>query len=394
MLSGRLPSLAPNRLGLALEAMRRAGEPYLDLTETNPTRVGLPYPETLLAPLAHAGGLSYEPDPQGIGSARESIAIDLGRLGVEVDPARIVLAASTSECYSFLFKLMCDPGDQVLVPAPSYPLFDHLTRLDAVAAVPYPLDPHGGWSVDTATMAGLVTVRTRAVLSVNPNNPTGRTLRRPDLAALSALCREARLALIGDEVFADYRFGASTAASPPPFVSVLHQRDVLTFALGGLSKSIGAPQLKLAWMAAGGPDQLVDEALDRLALIADTYLSVSTLVQRALPALLEDGSLVRGRIMDRVTSNLHVLRRALALAPACSLVEPDGGWSAVVRVPGGEPEEARVLDLLQRQRVLVSPGYFYDFPFESFLVVSLLVQPDIFATGIDRLVGAFGEREG
>jgi alanine-synthesizing transaminase len=387
MFSGRLPALAPNRLGLALEERRRSGAGILDLTETNPTRVGLGYPTTLLDPLANPLGLAYEPDPLGMRSARDAIAIDLLRLGIDVDPARLVLTASTSEAYAFLFKVLCDPGDQVLVPTPSYPLFDHLTRLEAVTAVPYPLDPHGTWSIDPAAIARLVSSRTRAVLVVSPNNPTGTMLRRRVLDELAALCRDAGLMLIGDEVFADYRF-AQGSAETTPFVSVLQQRECLACSLGGLSKSIGAPQLKLAWIAVDGPGPLVRAALDRLALVGDTFLSVSTPVQLAAPALLEHGKPVRACILNRVVSNLQALRRALDRATACSLVEPDGGWSACLRVPADEPEETRVLRLLDRHGVLVSPGYFYDFPFEAFLVISLLGHPDVFAAGLDRLVNA------
>jgi alanine-synthesizing transaminase len=401
--SRRLPTLTPNRLGLAIEGQRRAGRAFLDLTETNPTRVGLSYPYSLVQALADPGGLAYRPDPRGIPTARETISLDYLRHGLDVDPGRILLTASTSEAYAFLFKLLCDPGDQVLVPAPSYPLFEHLTRLDAVDAVPYPLDGHANWAIDVDAIATRVTPHTRAVLIVSPNNPTGTLLRRLELEALAHLCRDRGLALIGDEVFADYRLPpALETPSPSPRLrgegrgegshapwspaSVLEQQHCLTFALGGLSKSIGMPQLKLAWTAVTGPSPLVDETMARLELIGDTYLSVSTAVQLALPTLLDEGQAVRARLRDRIAGNLHALGRALERAPGCSLLQPDGGWSAVVRVPAPEPEEVFVLDLLERHGVLVTPGYFYDFPHEAFCIVSLIVQPDVFAAGIERLI--------
>jgi alanine-synthesizing transaminase len=391
--SRRLPALTPNRLGLALEARRRAGAPILDLTETNPTRVGLGYPASLIGALADPAGLAYRPDPRGAPTAREAISLDYLRHGLDVAPSRLLLAASTSEAYGFLFKLLCDPGDQVLVPAPSYPLFEHLTRLDVVDAVAWPLDPQAGWSIDVSAIAARVTARTRAILVVSPNNPTGTVLRRAELDSLSTLCRDRGLALIGDEVFADYRFSTPERAEGRDRwlpVSVLQQRDCLTFALGGLSKSIGMPQLKLAWVAVTGPAALVDEAMQRLELIGDTYLSVSTAVQLALPTLLGEGQAVRMRLIERLTANLQALRRALERAPGCSLIEPGGGWSAVVRVPAREPEETLVLDLLERHGVLIAPGYFYDFPFEAFCVVSLIVPPEVFSAGIDRLIETVG----
>jgi alanine-synthesizing transaminase len=387
--SRRLPTLTPNRLGLALAAARRAGAPLVDLTETNPTRVGFRYPAALVEALADTAALRYEPHPLGLATAREAVALDFLRHGHEVDPGRILLTASTSEAYAFLFTLLCDPGDAVLVPAPSYPLFDHLTRLNGVESMAWPLDPHGGWTIDPHAIARLITPRTRAVLLVSPNNPTGTLLRRGELEVLAALCRDRGLALIGDEVFADYRFPAPPerlAGARDEPVSVLDQRECLTFALGGLSKSIGAPQLKLAWVAVSGPAAQTADAIERLELIGDTYLSVSTPVQAALPTLLDAGREVRSQIAERLSANLRVLERALSRVASCSFVAPDGGWSAVLRIPADVPEEARVLALLEQRHVVVTPGYFFDFPFESFLVLSLIVAPDVFAEGLDRLV--------
>ena len=378
--SGRVPPLHPNRLAVLRAALRSRGIPVLDLTETNPTRVGLDYPADLLSGLSHPDGRCYAPDPRGMASARAAVAADLARSGVRVDPERIFLTSSTSEAYGFLFKLLCDPGDEILVPVPSYPLFEHLASLEAIRAIPAPLDAHAGWRVDVAAIRERVTPRTRAVLVVSPNNPTGSTLDPARLAALAELCAERDLALVGDEVFAEYRFDGR------PVTSVLHQDRCLAISLGGLSKSIGLPQVKLAWMAIGGPADAVDEAISRLDLILDTYLPVSTPVQVALPSLLARGAAVRAQIQERLATNLAVLREAVRAAGEVTLLEPDGGWSAVLRVPAIGSEEAIVLDLLERAHVAVMPGYFYDFPFEAWLVLSLLVEPASFADGLDRIL--------
>jgi alanine-synthesizing transaminase len=392
MFSARLPaSFTVNRLTRTLAALRAEDVAILDLTETNPTRVGIDYPPTLLAPLADPGSLAYAPTPRGLTSAREAIAIDYVRRGLDIDPASVYLTASTSEAYSVLFKLLCDPEDEVLVPRPSYPLFEHLTMLDGVRAVPYALEYHGVWSLDLDSLRAALTPRTRALLIVSPNNPTGSILKACELEAVAALCARHGLALIGDEVFADYVFrdavrdargGADAGAS----VSVLAQDRVLTFALGGLSKSAGLPQLKLGWIAMKGPAASIADASLRLDLICDTYLSVATPVQRAAPSLLEQGTIVRGRIHARLDANRRALQRALAHAPGCTLLHLEAGWSAVVRVPAIRSEEALALDLLTQDRVLVSPGYFYDFPREAYVVISLLPDPDVFGAGVDRML--------
>ena len=398
MFSTRVPaSLTPNRLSARVSALRAAGLPLLDLTESNPTRVGLAYPPSLLAPLSDVAGLRYDPSPRGLTVAREAIALDALRHGLDIAPSRIVLTASTSEAYGFLFKLLCNPGDEVLVPRPSYPLFEHLSALDAVRAVPYALDPHGHWAIDVASIERAITARTRAVLVVSPNNPTGSRLTSPERDALAALCDRHALALVGDEVFAEYTLRGAPAASGGGsagaggdagrgHVSVLTQDRVLTFALGGLSKSIGLPQAKLGWMLAGGPTAVVDEALDRLDLIADTYLSVSTPVQLATPLLLERGKDVRAAIQTRIEANLRFLERAVTRAPGCTLLHPEAGWTAVLRVPATRSEEDLVLDLLERDRVLIMPGYFYDFPGEAYLIVSLLPDPVVFDDAITRVL--------
>jgi alanine-synthesizing transaminase len=382
MFSTRVPAdLALNRLTTAELALRARGVRLIDLTETNPTRVGLAYPEDALQALAAPAGLGYDPRPFGLASARRAVAENISAAGRPVDPARVVLTASTSEAYSFLFKLLCDPGDQVLVPVPSYPLFEHLTRLDLVEVRRYPLDYHGTWSIDAHAVEAAVTTRTRAVLVVSPNNPTGSVLTRGDLAALAALCASRGLALVGDEVFCDYLL------DPRPDVArVLDQDQALTFSLGGLSKSAGLPQMKLGWMVAGGPPALVDAALARLEIICDAYLSVSTPVQQAAGALLACGKEVRRLVVERVRRNLGDLQALVAGRPSCSVLRVEGGWSAVIRVPATRPEEALVLELLERDSVLAHPGYFFDFPHEAFVVVSLLPEPGAFREGVARLV--------
>lgn len=380
--SSRLPpTLVPNMLSLRLARLRAEGETWLDLTASNPTAVGLAYPDGILQPLADRAAARYRPDPAGLRSAREAVAADYARRGIRVEPGDVVLTASTSEAYALLFKLLCDPGDAVLVPQPSYPLFALLTRLEGVAAQPYRLEYHGAWWIDRESVSAALTSRTRAVLVVSPNNPTGSLLRAADRDWLIDLCAQRGVTLIADEVFADYPLsprgdGCSAAGG----------EGVLTFSLGGLSKSVGLPQLKLAWLAASGPRPEVFEALRRLEMIADTYLSVSTPVQLAAPRLIDEGRTIRAAIADRLDRNLQQLRAMVSAHPAISLLEPEGGWSAVLRVPATQSEETLVLRALEEARVLVHPGYFFDFPREAFLVVSLLPEPDAFAAAISRLL--------
>lgn len=381
---------ATNRLTRAVNAHQAAGRPLLDLTVTNPTTVGIEYPSDLLEPLADPAALIYRPEPFGSAAARRAVARDFDRRGPgvarrsgAVDPGRIVLTASTSEAYSLLFKLLCESsGDDVLVPVPSYPLFDHLSGLDGVRPLSYGLHYHGRWELDLPGVDEAWTERTRAVLAVTPNNPTGSILSLDELEGLDTRCAERDAALIVDEVFADYRLEAEAGPLAPV-------ASALTFRLGGLSKSAGLPQLKLGWILVDGPDALVDEALSRLELIADTYLSVSTPVQVAAPALIESAAVVRERIQSRVRANFESVRDAFGPHPAVEVLRTDGGWAAVVRVPARLPEEDMVLALLDRFDTLVHPGFFFDFPHEAFLVVSLLPAPEVFEQGIARLVEYF-----
>jgi len=370
-----------NRLTSLLAAKRRSGAPILDLTESNPTRAGISYPPDILDALAAPESLHYDPDPRGLLVAREAVTADYRRRGVDVDPLQLILTASTSEAYSMAFQLLCDPGDAVLVPQPSYPLFDFLATLASVGVERYPLSYDGSWQVDFPVLAASVTSATKAVVVVNPNNPTGAFLKRDEAERLLDLCATRRLALIADEVFADYAFAPDAAR-----VAALDGGDrALTLAFGGLSKSCGLPQLKLGWIAASGPARLCAEALERLEIVADTYLSVGTPVQRAAPAILARLPELQRPIAARLGANLAVLQRRVD-GSAATLLSLEGGWSATLRVPDTIPEEERVCTLLERHGVLVHPGYFFEFEGGAHVVVSLLTPEEIFSRGIERLL--------
>ena len=387
MFSSRLPrDLTPNPLTRGIAAHRASGRTLLDLTVTNPTSVGLEYPEDILAPLGIQGSCIYRPEPFGLMEARTAVARDYQRRGTTVAPERIVLTASTSEAYSLLFKLLCDPGDAVLVPAPSYPLFDHLSSLDGVTPGTYDLDYDGRWMVDEHSVDSGWTDNTRAVLAVSPNNPTGSLLSPEDADLLEVRCAARDAALIIDEVFIDYPLAphAPSAPSAPPALPT--PPSALTFRLGGLSKSAGLPQVKLGWFAVDGPDALVAEALSRLEVVCDAYLSVSTPVQVASAELIERGAVVRGQILERIRRNYATLQRTVAADTCAELLHADAGWSAVLRILSKCDEEQLVLDLLDQHDLLVHPGYFFDFLYEGFVVLSLLPLPRDFDEGVSRLV--------
>lgn len=378
-----------NPLAVALEARRAAGLPTFDLTMSNPTCAGLVYPAGLLQPLAHDRALCYEPAPLGLPSARQAVSDEFQRRGVDVEPDHTVLTASTSEAYSLLFKLLCDPGDIVLAPRPSYPLIEHLTELDAVSLEHYSLEFHGRWTVDIDGLQEMLKTqregRLRAIIMISPNNPTGSVVTISELRALAALARQHDLALISDEVFADYSIAGAEGCS------ALEMRDVLTFALGGLSKTVGLPQVKLGWIGVSGPAALVTNAMDRLETISDSYLSVSTPVQVAAPELLKTGAQVRAQIQRRVRNNFTVLMEIASTFPSCSVLPVEAGWSAVIQVPAITSEEVLVLDLLERAGILVHPGYFFDFEREAFLVISLLPEPVSFSSALQTLFHEIGQ---
>lgn len=372
-----------NRLSGMLEARRRAGAFVLDLTESNPTRAGIVYPENRMLPLAAPEGGVYEPSACGLLVAREAVAADFRRRAVAVDAGRIVLTASTSEAYAYLFKLLCDPGDRVLVPAPSYPLFEFLATLESVEVGRYPLAYDGEWQLSLSDIAEAVTPRTRALVLVNPNNPTGSFLKKHEASPLLDLCAERGLALIADEVFSDYSFGDD----PRRVVSLAALAgSALTFSLGGLSKSCGLPQVKLGWIAVSGPASLRDEALARLEIVADTYLSVSTPVQLAARHWLAQLPAFQGPIRARVRSNRDTLAGLVGRGSPASLLATEGGWYGVLKIPATLPEEERACRLLETHGVLVHPGYFFEFPAEAYLVLSLLPPPESFAEGVRRIL--------
>lgn len=371
--------LRPNPLTELLRAKRQAGAAILDLTESNPTSAQLRYPtDYILGALADPRSLRYEPTPAGLVAARETVAHEYyAPLGETVDPARILLTASTSEAYAYLIKLLTEPGDELLVPRPSYPLFEFLATLESVRISPYPLMYHEGWSIDMDALAALITNRTRAVVLVNPNNPTGSFVKRRELEQLVALCRRRDLAIVSDEVFSDYPF----AADPERVARLVNVDDVLTFSLSGLSKVAGLPQMKLGWIVTAGPER--HAAMERLELIADTYLSVATPVQHALSRLLAAGADVRRQIQARTQQNLETLR-TLTADSANRVLQVEGGWYATVQTPRIRTEEEWALELLERHDVLVQPGYFYDFDQDGLLVFSLLTPPEIFDEGVRR----------
>ena len=360
---------APNAIAAWLKHTPR---PRFDLTSSNPTTVGLEYPEALLGALlsAQARSLTYQPESFGSWTAREALARIVGG-----SAADLLLTASTSEAYGFLFKLLCDPGDAVLIPAPSYPLFEHLAELEGVQALCYRVAYDGAWHVDLDSVRRAVTPQTRAIVVVSPNNPTGHYLSQHDLDALAAL----GLPLICDEVFAE--FPLEPARRP----TLRAPDDCLLFRLDGLSKRAGSPQLKLAWTQLVGPEPRRRQARERLELIADTFLSVATPIQAALPELLELAPSLVEIIAARCRANLATLTRAVESSPV-TLLRPQAGWSAVLHLPAVLPEEQLVLGLLREEELLVQPGFFYDFEKEPYAIVSLLTEPRVLEPGAARLV--------
>lgn len=374
------PDQRPNRLA---EARARLGPPAFDLTESNPTRCGLPYPHELLECLGDPRALRYQPRASGPMEAREAIARGYLETGVEIASERILLTASTSEAYSFLIRLLADPGERLLVPTPSYPLFDQLARLDAVELERYRLIAEDGWRPDLHAIA-TAPESCRAVVVVHPNNPTGSFVLPDDAAGLAAICRDRGWALIADEVFLPFPLARDRGADG----SFAANDTCLTFTLGGLSKSIGLPQLKLAWIVVSGPSTAVAAATERLEYIADAYLSVGSPVALAAPELLERGRVVQTAIRDRCSTNLARLEQLAASTPTVTVMRPAGGWSAVVRVPALLDDEDLAIRLLERDSVAVQPGYLFDLPGDGYLVVSLLPAPEVFDTGVRRLLGA------
>jgi hypothetical protein len=371
--------LPANPLSQLRAQKRREGARILDLTESNPTQAGFDYPAEILAALADPAALRYDPDPRGLASAREAVSQYYRTRGVEVSASRILLTASTSEAYSYLFKLLANPGDEVLVPRPSYPLFEFLAGLESVVVGQYPLRYDGMWHVDFEALERTVSERTRAVVVVNPNNPTGSFVKRDEVERLEHFAASRGLAIFSDEVFADYGFGDDAAR----VTTLAGARTALSFSMSGLSKIAGLPQMKLGWIVASGPEH--ERALDRLEWIADTFLSVSTPVQLALTRLLDAGQGICAQIRERTAANLASLR-ARALGSAANVLAVEGGWYAILQVPRTRSEEQWAIELLRDHDVLVQPGFFYDFESEAFWVLSLLTETGVFEEGVKRIL--------
>jgi alanine-synthesizing transaminase len=378
--------LDPNQFAQALEAHRRAGKELLDLTVSNPTECGLVYPEQeILTALADARALVYSPESKGLRKAREVVAdYYRGRAGFVgpgelVDPERIVVTSGTSEGYSHIFRLLCEPGDEILVPAPSYPLFEFLADLADIRLVPYPLLYDHGWQIDFASLRAALTSRSRAVLVVHPNNPTGSFVKPREAAELAEICAAHEMAIVADEVFLDYTGG------PGPARTFAFHDAALTFTLSGLSKISLLPQMKLAWMVVSGPQAPVHTAIERLEIIADTYLSPSTPVQLALPKFLALRSGLQAQLQRRIFANLAVLDGVLRESKLLARLDREGGWYAVLRVPITGSDEALTVALLERCSILVHPGHFFNFSRDGFLVLSLITPEQQFQEGVRRL---------
>lgn len=387
--SSRLPWEHPkNRLTQAVEERTFRGLPTIDLTETNPTRVGISYPEEELAELLRRGAVpAYEPHPRGLLAAREALAEVLSAPGDPVSPDDLVLTASTSESYAYLFKLFADPEDEVLTTAPCYPLLDSLAALEGLELAHVHLSPGRRFALDPERVELALTPRTRLLALIHPGNPTGAFLSTAEQGAVATLCASRGLPLVSDEVFADFVLEEGPWAGPAARI----EGEGLAFSLGGLSKSAGLPSWKLGWIRVGGPAVLRRRAVAALEMVADSYLSVGTPVQRALPGVLKLAPRIRSAILDRLRVNLAVLRESVSGVPGVELLQPAGGWSALLRVCAPRSDEELALEILDRAGTLVHPGYFFDFATDDFLVLSLLPEPDRFAEGVRRVAGCLGE---
>jgi alanine-synthesizing transaminase len=377
-------NLAPNRLSEALARHRSSGKPLIDLTASNPTESGFTYDrEKILKALANSLSLSYEPQPKGLLTAREAVAGYHADRGDNVRANDILLITSTSEAYSFVFRVLCNPGDEVLIPTPSYPLFDLLADIQDVRLVRYPLVYDHGWQIDFHALEAALTTRTRAIIVVHPNNPTGHFTKPEERSRLNQLCAAKQIAVIVDEVFLDF------SLSVKPQTSWAANSEALTFTMSGLSKICGLPHMKVAWLVTSGPEDLKAQALDRLEVIADTYLSMNAPIQHAIPEFLERRPEFQQELISRAKRNLAELDRLLSAQKACSRLALEGGWYAVLRVPATLTDEQVALDLLEKEGVYVYPGHFYDFPSDGYLIDSLIVPQREFAEGIKRLLSIF-----
>ncbi len=386
--SERLPrSYRRNPLTILIDAKRSAGEELLDLTISNPTEVLPDYPHLQIANALYSiRDFTYRPDPFGLHEARTAIADIYNKRGINLEPGQILLTASTSEAYGLLFKLLCNPGDEVLVPVPSYPLFEYLAKLECVRTVPYRLSYDGSWFLDFADLQERISSATRALVVINPHNPTGSFLKKMEARRLADLARDRQIPIISDDVFMDYALGDDSGST----ATLAGHDSGLIFSLNGLSKMAGMPQMKLGWIIVSGPEQEQISVMPRLELLLDTYLSVNTPIQLALTELLQIGGGVRDALRRRSRENMHFLRDFLANSPLHPL-GAEGGWSELIRLPGICSEEAWVAKFVQEKNVIVQPGYFFDMPSEAYIAVSLIIPPGTFREGIRRISQAVTE---
>jgi aspartate/methionine/tyrosine aminotransferase len=380
-------NLVPNALTVALDRFRASGRRLIDLTCSNPTACGFNYEKDgILRALANPLALTYEPDPRGLLVARRAIAEYYAALGATVDPAAITLTTSTSEAYSFAFRTLCDPCDEVLIPEPSYPLFEFLAEIQDVRLVRYPLVYDHGWQIDFHGLERSITEKTRAVIVVHPNNPTGHYVKAHERARLNEICAPHELAILADEVFLDF----ALTEEGPPLQSFAANSDVLTFTMSGLSKIAGLPQMKAAWLVTSGPAHLKAQALERLEVIADTFLSMNAPIQHALPEVLAHRNAFQRELIARVRKNLAELDRQLATQKPCSRLAVEAGWYAILRAPATRSGEETAIELLETHGVSIHPGHFYDFPGDGYFVVSLITPESDFKEGINLLLKSFG----
>jgi len=377
-------NLAVNRLSKALASHRVSGKPLLDLTSSNPTQCGFQYDgQVILRALSATSSLIYEPNARGLEIARRAVASYYAGRGALVPIENIFLTTSTSEAYSFMIRTLCNPGDELLIPEPSYPLFSFLADIQDVKLRRYPLLYDHGWQIDVHALELAITSRTRGVIAVHPNNPTGQFCTPHEIDRLNEICVSREMAIIADEVFLDF------VLEGPARASCVSNDVALTFTMSGVSKISGLPQMKVAWLVANGPDTLKQEALTRLEVIADTYLSMNTPVQLATPVLLEQRHNFEKQLMVRVRTNLGLLDRHLVGQKSCTRLRVEGGWYVVLCVPATQPDEDMAIELLSTKDVYVHPGYFYDFPTDGYVVLSLITPERDFAEGVNKLLSMF-----
>jgi hypothetical protein len=371
-----------NPLSRLLTRKREAGEDVLDLTESNPTRAGLDYPEDeILAAISDRNILRYEPTPHGLTTAREAIAHYYAEREKTVSSSDLLLTSSTSEAYAFLFKTLMDPGDRILLPRPSYPLFDDIARLEALGIDHYRLVHDGSWSLNMESVEQAITPRTKAVLAVHPGNPTGSYLKLGERERLVEICCRHQIALVVDEVFLDYPIDARRNRAG----TLVGEQRALTFVMSGLSKVAGLPQMKLSWIWMGGPMELKDEARSRLEHVSDAFLSVGTPVQRGLEHYLALSRHIQSSITTRITSNYRFLLEVTTGSPV-TMLGTEGGWYTVLRLPAIRGSDEWALELIREKDLIVHPGYLYDFATEPFLVISLLPEESVFRRGVHGLL--------